>query len=131
MPSRNLAALAAALLVAVPIAGCGDDKSNRDAAYTAPETTSSDEARADAAQTKSDVRNAQSRLEVCFVDNQDYSQCKGPDVTNGKVQVTEASASTYTLEGRSKSGGVFRVEKSASGASKRTCSGPGCEGGSW
>jgi hypothetical protein len=144
MPSRNFAALAAVLVVALPIAGCGDDKSNRDAAYKAPETTPATAANpADAAEAKSAARAAASAVESCFVDSMDYSQCKSAKVLSaagagvepgsdpGQVEVTEATASTYKIEAHAEGGAVFAIEKAASGEMKRTCSGPGCEGGSW
>jgi hypothetical protein len=142
MPSRNLAALSAALLVAVPIAGCGGGKSNRDAAYTAPKTTATTAATpADAAKAKAAARTAATAVESCYVDSQDYSQCKSAKTLSvagvksgsgpGQAEVTEATASTYKIEAHADATTVFAVEKPASGALKRTCSGPGCTGATW
>src|SRR5215213_6569430 len=101
MHSRNLAALAATLLVALPVAGCGGDESNRDAAYTAPETTATTAADpADTAEAKSTARKAATAVESCFVDSMDYSKCRSAKVLGvagveagsgaGQVEVTEA-----------------------------------------
>ena len=142
MQSRNLAALSAALLVAMPIAGCGGGKSNRDAAYTAPKTTTTTAATpADAAKAKAAARSAATAVESCYVDSQDYSQCKAPNVLSvagvkagsgpGQAEVTQATASTYKIEAHADTSTVFAIEKAASGKLERTCSGPGCTCATW
>jgi hypothetical protein len=141
MRTRGIAGLAAALTMALPMAGCGgDDDSNRDAAYKPPagQTTAAD---ANPAEAKAAAREAATYVESCYADTQDYSQCKSGDVlaagdlevgsSPGQVRVAEATASTYRIEARSQGDGVFTIEKDESGAVERTCSGAGCEGGSW
>src|SRR4051812_31822681 len=132
MHSRNLAVLAATLLVALPVAGCGGDDSNRDAAYTAPATTATTAANAaDAAEAKSAARNAASAVESCYVDQMDYAQCKSAQVLSaagglkpgsgpGQVEVTEATASTYRIESHSAAKAVFAIERASSGEVTRT-----------
>ena len=134
MRTHTLAALAATLILS--LAGCGGDdkKTNRDAAYKPP--SASPQAVAEA---KSTARNATSLIESCYVDTQDYSQCK-PALTEGglkvgtapgQVNVTAATPSSYRIEAYSEGGGTFAVVKDEGGAMKRTCSGAGCEGDTW
>jgi hypothetical protein len=141
MHSRYVAGVAAALLVALPIAGCGDDKSSRDAAPKKAPTATADPA--DTVHARSAARGAAAAVETCFVEQMDYSHCKSAKVLSdfglkrgsgpGQVEVTEANATTYTLEAHSQAGGVFTIERTgrSSGAITRTCNGPGCEGGVW
>src|SRR4051794_31643737 len=140
MRTRRIAALAATLLIALPVAGCGGD-SNRDAAYTAPARTTTAATGADTAKAKAAARTAATAVESCYVDSMDYTQCKSPKVLSvagvqagtapGQASVTKATASTYRIEAHADANTVFALEKSASGPVKRTCSGPGCEGGTW
>lgn len=140
MRTRKIALAAATLLLAIPIAGCGGDKkSNRAKAYSAPAAAST--SGADAAEAKGAARAAVSAVEACYADSQDYSQCKTPAVLKaaqveegsgpGEASVTAATASTYKIDAHAKGGAVFTIEKGASGAVERTCSGAGCEGGKW
>jgi len=138
MRSRHPAAVGAALALALPFGGCGGDDS-QDAAPTAKQTT--DSSPGETLRAEGAARAAASAIEACFVDKMDYSECKSPAVLRqagvvagtgpSEVTVTEASATGYTLEAHSEPGGIFRIEKTADGEMKRTCSGPGCSGGSW
>jgi hypothetical protein len=137
MHARVLAGFATALLVVIPLAGCGGDKkSNRDAAYKAPDTGA---AVAQDAEAKSAARNAASYVESCFADSGDYSQCGDKALTDaqvevgtapGQVHVTGGTATGYKIEAHSKSGAVYTVAKTAGGL-KRTCTGGSCKGGRW
>ena len=141
MRTREIAGLAATLLIAVPVAGCGGDDSNRDAAYTAPPRTATTAAGADTAKAKGAARTAATAVESCFVDNQDYTKCKSAKVLSvagvdvgtapGQATVTKATASTYRIEAHADADTVFALERSANGTTKRTCEGPSCEAGTW
>jgi hypothetical protein len=143
MKTRQIAGLAATLLIALPVAGCGgSDKSNRKDAYKPPTGQSTTKAAdANPAEAKSAARNAVSLVESCYVENQDYSKCTDDKILTdgsldagsgpGQVRVADATPATYTIEARSEAGGVFAVAKDESGAVKRTCTGAGCEGGTW
>jgi len=94
------------------------------------------------ADAKSGARNLVSQVESCFATEQTYVSCNEASelgdtglkvgTGNGEVQVTAASASTYTVSSKSKatSGGVhtFTIEKGADGTSARKCT-PTGEGG--
>jgi hypothetical protein len=149
MGYRMSRAMVVASLLALVLAGCGDSKkSNRESTYKPPPsetTTAAAASGADAvpqdAEAKSAARSFVSEVEVCFIDNQDYTACKDPADTKadvgsgpGQVEVTAAEVATYTLVAHSKSGTDFTIEKTASGI-KRTCDKPdtgGCKsGGTW
>ena len=135
-------------LLALVLAGCGDSKkSNRESSYKPPttETTAAAASAADAApqdaEAKAAAREFTTELEVCFVENQDYTACKKPAGTKadvgsgpGQAEVTAADVPTYTLVAHSKSGTNFTIEKTATGM-KRSCDKPdtgGCKaGGTW
>jgi type IV pilus assembly protein PilA len=116
---------------ALAIAGCGEDKPD-------PQAVKKQDA-----ESKSDARNLVSELEVCFVDNQDYTACKKPPNTKlplgdgkGQVEVSGATTDGYTVVAHSESGNSFTLKKSGSGAAKRTCDAAGsdeggCKGGTW
>jgi type IV pilus assembly protein PilA len=84
------------------------------------------------ASAKSNARNMVSQVESCFADTQDYSQCNTSAVlpnastglnwgTNaGQVEVTGATATTYTIVGHSKSTNNFTITKTG-GVITRTC----------
>ena len=84
---------------------------------------------------KSDVRNAVSELESCFVETQDYSAatCGQTAVTEAglpNVVVSGATAEGYTVTAASKSGNSFAIVKDATdGTSSRTCTQAGTEKG--
>lgn len=120
------------------------------------------------ASAKSDARNAVSFVESCYTNTENYGNCKtgtalagngtpsttGLDVedavtttsgvTAGKVAVIDASADSYVIAAKSKSGTVFVITRSGStGTSTRTCGDGGaalvvtannkgaCNNGSW
>lgn len=129
MRKTTLALAAAALL-----AGCGgDDEEAQD-----PATVERQDREA-----RSDVRTLVTGVETCFVENQDYSMCKKPEGTGvqigsgeGQAEVSEATATGYTVVGHSRSGNTFTAEKSAGGALKRACTDEGskeggCMSGKW
>jgi type IV pilus assembly protein PilA len=98
------------------------------------------------ASAKSDARNMVSLLESCFTDATTYAgtgagnSClpsnTGLDIGNavGQVQVSNATAGTYTVLAKSSSGDTFTIAKAtAGGAVTRSCTGTagGCKAGSW
>ena len=99
---------------------------------------------------KSDARNMVSQLESCSTDNNTYvggtssgtsvSTCLSSNTgltigtTAGKVDVTAAAASSYTVVAHSNSGTNFTIAKSTAGVISRSCTpaGGGCpSGGVW
>jgi type IV pilus assembly protein PilA len=134
-----MVAVAATLLLAVPVSGCGNKKTNRAKAYSAP--VAAQATGADTVEAKAAARKAATAVESCFVDSQDYSQCKSATVLSaagveagtgpGQASVVAAGPNTYRIEAHSKAGGVFTVAKLDDGSMPRTCSGAGCEGGKW
>jgi type IV pilus assembly protein PilA len=91
---------------------------------------------------KSDARSMVSQVESCYAGTVDYTLCTSSqlDATGlpigagaGQVDVAVADASTYTVTATSKSGGIFKITRTASTPLSRTCSGgtSGCHGGSW
>jgi type IV pilus assembly protein PilA len=102
------------------------------------------------ASAKSDARNAVSQIESCYTDEQDYTKCdagnanmaqpstnlnvvNGTPANGGEVGVT-GNSSGYVIEAKSKSGNLFKIEKS-SGTTTRTCTTTGTgacpSNGSW
>jgi type IV pilus assembly protein PilA len=78
---------------------------------------------------KSDVRNAVSQVESCFVDEQDYANCNDAadaamaDIKLNGVTVTPTAGATttgYTVEKNSKTN-TFKITKAADGTYSRTC----------
>jgi type IV pilus assembly protein PilA len=99
---------------------------------------------------KSDARNMVSQLESCYTDNNTYTGSTSAGTTastclpsntglaignaKGKVDVSAADDSSYTVLATSKSGNTFTITKNATtGVTSRTCSGSngGCSGGTW
>jgi len=92
---------------------------------------------------KSDARNLVSQLESCYTDNNTYSgtgnggSCLSGNTglslgaAVGQVEVTAATANTYTVVGHSKSNGNFTISKDSLGNVTRTCANGSCSGGSW
>ena len=92
------------------------------------------------ADAKSDARNMVSQLESCFVDQNTYvgtgpagtclSSNTGLTIGTGlgQVQITNPTASGYTVVAKSQSGSTFTVVRNATGMT-RSCT--GCAGGSW
>ena len=125
-------AIAAVLVTsALLIAGCGGDKAD-------PQVVKGQDTQA-----KADARNMVSEVELCYVENQDYSSCRKPPGTKlplgsakGQVEVTKATADGYTIVAHSKSGNTFTIAKTGTGPLKRTCDAAGseegaCKGGTW
>ena len=86
------------------------------------------------ASAKSDARNLVSQVESCYATEQDYTLCDTQAELDGggteplglsygtgagQVSVTASTASTYTVEGVSKSGNKFDIVKN--GTITRTC----------
>lgn len=141
MRALRLAITAALLALSLAAAGCGDDDSNGEDAYTTPAYSAAAEQQD--AQAKSDARNLVSGVEACYVDQMTYAGCEEPEgVTGielgsepGQVEVTEADDTTFTVVAHSESGASFTVTRTAGGKLDRTCEPEGeggCEaGGSW
>ena len=136
MNRRTLAAGIAALISAVALTACGGDDSS-DKAAGGPATTVS---ASDAAQAKSDARNAATVMESCFVDSNDYSKCGDDALTEngltagtepGQVHVAQADAQTYRVEAYAAGDATFAVVKDASGKFTRECAGDGCVSDTW
>jgi hypothetical protein len=93
-----------------------------------------------------------SQLESCYTDNNTYTGGTGSGSTastclpsntglsigtgNGKVDVTAAGDSSYTVVATSKSGNTFTIQKGTDGTSTRSCSvsggnSGGCSNNSW
>jgi type IV pilus assembly protein PilA len=78
---------------------------------------------------KSDVRNAVSQVESCFVDEQDYANCDATtdaamaDIKLNGVAVTAAAgtpSTTFSVSKDSKTN-TFKITKNADGTYSRTC----------
>ena len=98
---------------------------------------------------KSDVRNAVTQMETCYANTQDYSACNateikkestGIDIVNGAPAAGQvgidagATATSYSLTAKSKSGTTFTIAKNGTtGVLSRSCtpSSGGCNGSSW
>ena len=83
---------------------------------------------------KSDVRNAVSQVESCFVDEQDYTNCEKGDTAmadaklGANVTVTAPSGTDlYKIDATSASsdGTKFTITKAADGTYARSCDKPG------
>ena len=85
---------------------------------------------------KSDARNAVTQVETCYADALDYTLCATSTViADGgvpNVATSGVTPTTYKVSATSKSGGVFSVNRTATGLT-RTCTGgtSGCNGGTW
>src|SRR3954451_20453637 len=138
MPRMTRIALPISTLV-LALAGCGgDEKSNRDASYKPPATTTaaaSRNAEQQDAEAKANARRLVSEVEVCFVDNAAYTGCEKPPGTKlplgsgpGQVEVTKAATATYTAVAHSESGANFTIAKGSDGSVERSCDKPGAGG---
>jgi type IV pilus assembly protein PilA len=91
------------------------------------------------ADAKSNARNLASQMESCYANEQTYTSCT-PDAsgniqgdatglpvggTQGQVEVTNPSATGYTIIAHSKSGINYSIVKANNGASTRPCSSAG------
>lgn len=86
---------------------------------------------------KSDARNAVSKMESCFTEAQTYVGCPtSTDTFSGAVVVSGTPSTTgYTVRATSESGNTFDITKSSTGY-VRTCVGTaapngGCKNSSW
>jgi prepilin-type N-terminal cleavage/methylation domain-containing protein len=91
---------------------------------------------------KSNARALVTHVEGCYASEQDYSKCGTSNLGQtglplgsgvGQVDVT-ATSTSYTVTAKSRSGGVFMIDKSDSSNFDRTCTGgtAGCKSdGSW
>jgi hypothetical protein len=140
---KTLSAALACAALAV-LAGCGGSDDN---ASSTPKADPAQQAQQDA-QAKSDARNLEVQLEVCFTDNGSYKPCAlaedgtvdgqdtglGDAATSGEL-TTETSADGYVVTAKSESGNAFTIEKAGGGPTKRTCTTKGAGGcpasGSW
>jgi FlaG/FlaF family flagellin (archaellin) len=141
--ARNIAAAAVAALVvvggvvALVATGGGGEKLPPPPERTAEPAAGN--AVALDAQAKSVAREAVTELEACFTDVQDYGSCDLASselpvgAAAGQVEVETATASTYAVVARSKSGREFRIIKGKTGTLSRFCGpeGGGCDDGSW
>lgn len=102
------------------------------------------------ADAKSNARNLVSHVESCYADTQTYLSCdtaaelgttglnvvSGDPANGGEVGFNPAAtASSYAVKAKSKSGNTFSITRSASGSISRTCttssSGSCPSNGSW
>jgi type IV pilus assembly protein PilA len=67
---------------------------------------------------KSDVRNAVSQMESCYVEGQTYATCTAP---TGTTFVGSPGVNTYAVQAASASKNTFAIAKGAAGAYTRTC----------
>jgi type IV pilus assembly protein PilA len=89
---------------------------------------------------KSDLRNAVSEIESCFVETEDYTQCNTA-ASDGGIKSVSMTASTatggYTISSTSKSKNVFTLVHDAAAGDTRNCTTTGgttkggCNGTSW
>ena len=98
------------------------------------------------ADAKSTARNVASQIESCYANNNSYGPCApsgnniesqdtGLDLSSTVVTVSNANPNDYTIQTTSKSGNVFKIQKSGGGAAARSCTTSGKGGcpasGSW
>lgn len=123
--------------LALALGGCGEDDDENGPEAVTDTTAETQLAVQQDAEAKANARNLAVLVEVCFVDNQDYSKCLeaagGEDV--GQATVEAPSANEYVVISPSESGNEFRFEKAANGGDERTCEEPGTGGcaddGTW
>ena len=91
-----------------------------------------EQAKGQDASAKTNARQLVTKVEGCYVSEQDYDKCTTADFPSsdlpigsgsGQVDVTAHSPSTYTVTAVSKSGNTFSVSKDATNLLKRTCTG--------
>jgi type IV pilus assembly protein PilA len=78
------------------------------------------------ASAKSDARNLVSHVESCFADSQNYTLCDTSGelgstgltygTTAGTVEVSAATATSFTVTGHSQSGNTFTIGRTSSGS---------------
>lgn len=104
-----------------------------------------EQARAAASRAKLQARNAVVAFETCYVDSQNYDDCRGDKLTGeepiefgsgpGEVEIVRTTRNSYELASHADSGdSKFGIAKDDSGQMKRTCApvtAPGCNDGAW
>jgi type IV pilus assembly protein PilA len=90
---------------------------------------------------KSNVRNLVSHMESCFTQAETYDGCTetqadiaGSGLPLGELEISDQSATGYTIVGTSASTHTFTYEKTGSTVNKTctpTAGGGGCNSGSW
>ena len=91
---------------------------------------------------KSDIRNAVTEVESCFVETQDYGQCTSTaptsaTIADGVTVTSQGKNVGYTVSSPSKSGNTFQLVRAVGSKDARTCSTAagttkgGCTGTSW
>jgi type IV pilus assembly protein PilA len=81
---------------------------------------------------KSDVRNAVSQMESCYVEGQTYVGCTAPNAT-----AANQSPNSYDVTATSASKNTFTITKASTGTYARSCStsggvaDAGCKGTTW
>jgi type IV pilus assembly protein PilA len=92
---------------------------------------------------KSNARSLVSQVESCYATEMDYTQCGSATLGTtglpigsglGEVDVAINSPASYTVSSKSRSGGVFLIDKSMTTSFTRTCTGAtkGCHAdGTW
>jgi hypothetical protein len=122
--------IAVVLIAAAALAGCGDDKDDTagNGASTPDESAEAapQEVHAQDRQAVADIQNLLSAVEVCFIDQQDYTQCKQPPDAGdtGSARVESASKTGFVVVAESESGTEFRFTRVSSGKTERSCSAP-------
>jgi hypothetical protein len=121
-------AMTLVLVTGVVASGCGGG-GDKGSAAAKPDPAKSAQADATA---KASARTAITELEACYVDSQDYSGCK--PATPG-AELTDASATSYTITTKSTSGNTFVITKDDAGTLTRSCTTKGQAGcpaaGTW
>lgn len=105
--------------------------------------------RARDARAKSDVRNAVSHVEACYVNTEDYGRCTTTTgigsgtglelgTAAGQVEIDSASADAYEITAHAATGSTYTITRTASGRDlERTCTvaaghtDAGCKAGKW
>jgi type IV pilus assembly protein PilA len=89
---------------------------------------------------KSDIRNAVSQMESCYVETQDYTACDAATLDSGLSSVGTSLQSKdggYTLTATSESGNEFTLEHDTATGDSRSCDTSagttkgGCNGATW
>jgi type IV pilus assembly protein PilA len=91
---------------------------------------------------KSNARSLVTHVEACFAGTIDYSKCTTAQMdptglpigsTDGQVDVTNATSTSYTVVAMSKSGGQFTITRDPNTGLARSCSGgtKGCVNSTW
>ena len=89
---------------------------------------------------KSDLRNAVSQMESCYVETQDYTACDAAAIDSGLANVATTGQTKdggYQLDATSASGNTFTLVHDTATGDTRTCDisagtdKGGCKGGTW